>query len=535
MIYNLKKGAARCLLTFFFLTAVLSCGRSSPGTASNTFRVNLGTEPPSLDWSLATDHVSFNVIANIMVGLTEFDNKLKPAPVVATSWDILDSGRRILFHLRNDVLWTDGQKVKAQDFEYSWKRLLSPKTASEYAYILFDIVNAEEFHQGKIAEESQVGVRAIDDVTLEVRLKHPVSYFTSITTFEVTYPQRRDIVEKYGSRWTEPGNIVTNGPFRLTSWKHENEIRLAANPDFFLGKPAMENVEMFMVNEKSTALAMYEQGQLDFIDNHSVPILEKPRLSKLPEFKLVPQLRGYYYGFVIDRKPFDDVRVRKAFALAVDRNLFPKILHGGEKPAGYWIPPGMPAHNPKIGLVYNPPEARRLLREAGYPDGRGFPQVTLAYNTDEDHKMVAEAVQGMWKRNLGVLVRLDNQEWKVYLNKLNTDPPHIFRLGWGADYPDPDNFMKLFTSLSGNNHTRWKNPRYDRVLDMAAREFNERKRKRLYDEAQKILCETDIPIVPLFTTAESTLLNQRFTGLEYSSMGRLLLRQVRAKSQVSGK
>ncbi|MCZ6623742.1 MAG: peptide ABC transporter substrate-binding protein [Deltaproteobacteria bacterium] len=479
---------------------------------------------------MATDHVSFQVVSNIMVGLTEFDKELKPAPVIAKSWDILEGGKKIVFHLRDDVTWTDGKKVRARDFEYSWKRLLNPKTAAEYAYILFDILNAEEYNRGKISDESLVGVKARDDWTLEVRLKHPTSYFIAITTFEVTYPQRRDIVEKFGTKWTEPDNIITNGPFLLSSWKHENEIQLTANPNFFLGKPAIEKVEMFMVKEKSTALAMYERDQFDFIDNHSIPIFEKKRLAKVPGFKQVPQLRGEYYGFATKRKPFDDVRVRKAFSLAIDRSVFPKILHGSELAATSWIPPGMMAHNSEIGLGFNPVEARRLLREAGYPDGKNFPEVTLSYNTEEDHKTVAEAVQGMWKRNLGVLVRIENQEWKVYLKKLQNDPPHIYRLGWGADYPDPDNFMKLFTSFSGNNNTQWKNPRYDQLLDLAAREFDKNKRIKLYNEAQKILCEIDVPIMPLFTRVETTVLNPRFTGLEYNSMARMSLRHVRPKA-----
>jgi oligopeptide transport system substrate-binding protein len=524
-------------LVLFCLTVVVlsSCKRSSSRDDGKTFRVNLSTEPPSLDWSLATDHVSFNVIANLMVGLTEFDKNLKPAPVIAKSWNILEGGQKIVFHLRDDVLWSDGQKVRAQDFEYSWKRLLNPKTASEYAYSLFDIVNAEEFHQGKIADESAVGVHAADDTTLEVRLKHPASYFIALTTFEITYPQRRDVIEKFGTKWTEPENIVTNGPFLLASWKHENEIRLKANPNFFLGKPATEEVEMFMINEMTTALAMYEQGQIDFLDKDSIPILEKPRLSKMPGFKYVPQLRGEYYGFAVDRKPFNDPRVRKAFAMAIDRSVFLKLLRGSEQPATSWIPPGMLAHNPKIGLMYNPPEARRLLREAGYPDGKGFPPVALAYNTLEYNKIVAEAVQGMWKRNLSVLVRLENQEWKVFLKRLLNDPSPVFRSGWGADYPDPDNFIKLFASYSPQNYSRWKNARYDQLIEQAGRELNERKRARLYDDAQRILCEEDVPIVPLFTVTESTVLNPRYTGLEYNSMGRMLLRDVRLKTAGSEK
>ena len=529
LINPLRKGSI-VVLSFLSLFFVSSCNPFPPSGNPKAFRVNLGTEPPSLDWSLATDHVSFNVIANLMVGLTEFDKNLKPAPVIAKSWDMLEGGRKIVFHLRDDVMWSDGKKVRAQDFEYSWKRLLNPKTASEYAYTLFDILNAEAYSQGKLTDDSQVGVKALDDSTLEVRLKHPTSYFLSITTFEVTYPQRQDVIEKFGTKWTDPEHIVTNGPFLLTSWKHENEIQLKANPNFFPGKPAIENVEMFMINELTTALAMYEQGQLDFIDNHSIPILEKPRLAKAPGFKHVPQLRGEYYGFASFRKPFDDPRVRKAFAMAIDRSVIPKLLRGGEQPASSWIPPGMLAHNSKLGLPYNPPEARRLLREAGYPDGKGFPQVTLGYNTLEDKKIVAEAIQGMWKRNLGVLVRLENLEWKVFLKRLQNDPPHIFRSGWGADYPDPDNFMKLFTSFSGQNYSRWKNARYDQLLEQAAREMNEQKRVRLYNEAQKLLCEVDVSIVPLFNTAESTVLNPRYTGLEYNSMSRLLLRDVRLKN-----
>jgi len=523
------KAYGATVLTLCALLTLGSCSPSSEQVQETTFRVNLGTEPPSLDWSRATDHVSFNVVVNLMVGLTEFDRDLKPSPMVAKFWEVLDGGKKLLFHLRDDVRWSDGKPVRAQDFVYSWRRLLNPETASEYAYILFDIVNAEEFNQGKIIDPALVGVRAVNDRTLEVRLKYPVPYFLAITTFEVTFPQRQDVVEKFGERWTEPANIVTNGPFLLESWEHENEIQLRANPDFYLGKPAIDRVQMAMVNEKTTALAMYERDQLDFIDNKSIPIFEKRRIARRPGYRVVPQLRGYYYGFATNRKPFDDVRVRKAFALAIDERVFPKILHGGEQPIKSWIPPGMLAYNKEIGLSFNPSAARRLLAEAGYPNGQGFPAVTLGYNTDESHKMVAEAIQGMWKNNLGVLVRLDNQEWKVYLSRLLRDPPHVFRLGWGADYPDPNNFMNLFTSNSGNNNTRWKNTRYDELVEQAARELDPEKRIELYNEAQRILCETDVPIVPLFVTTEATVLNPRYTGLELNSMARLMLRHVRLK------
>ena len=514
-------------LTVIAFFAVLGACKPPCDSSGGQFCVNLGTEPPSLDWSLATDHVSFNVIANLMVGLTEFDKQLKPAPVIAKSWDFLEGGKRIIFHLRDDVQWTDGKKVRAQDFEYSWKRLLNPKTASQYAYILFDIVNAQEYAEGKLKDPSAVGVRAQDDQTLVVTLRHPASYFLAITTFEVTYPQRQDVIEKFDTRWTEPANIVTNGPFRLASWKHENEIELRANPGYFRGKPAIERVTMYMVNEKTTAVTMFEQGNLDFIDDHSIPPLDKSRLAKLPGYKLVPQLRGEYYSFAVDRKPFDNPKLRKAFALAIDREVFPKILQGGQTPATSWIPPGMLAHNPEIGLKFNPTEARRLLSEAGHPDGKGLPSIVLGYNTDEEKKLVAEAIQSMWQKHLGVIVRIENQEWKVFLKKLQNDPFPVFRAGWGADYPDPDNFMKLFASNSGNNHGRWKNSRYDQLLELAARELDAKKRTKIYDEAQKLLTEIDVAIVPLYWKAESTILSPRFTGLEYNSMARMDLRNVK--------
>ena len=518
------------LITLLLLALASAC-KSAPQSSDKHFRVNLGTEPPSLDWSLATDHVSFNVISNLMVGLTEFDKDLKPAPVIAKSWDFQDGGKKIVFHLRDDVQWSDGKKVRAQDFEYSWKRLLNPKTASQYAYILFDVANAQEYNEGKVKEASSVGVQAPDDQTLIVTLRHPASYFLAITTFEVTYPQRQDIIEKFDTRWTEPGNIVTNGPFRLQTWRHENQIELSANPTFFRGKPSLENVTMYMVNEKTTAVTMFEQGNLDFIDDHSIPPLDKPRLSKLSGYKLVPQLRGEYYSFAVDRKPFDNPQVRKAFAMAIDRDVLPQILQGGQTPATSWVSPGMLAHNPEIGLKFNPDEARRLLKEAGYPDGKGLPPIVLGYNTDEEKKLVAEAIQSMWQKHLGVVVRIENQEWKVFLKKLQNDPFPVFRSGWGADYPDPDNFMKLFTSNSGNNHGRWKNPRYDQLLELAARELDPKKRTQIYDDAQKILTETDAAIVPLYWKAEATILNPKFTGLEYNSMARMDLRHVKPASK----
>lgn len=515
------------LLLSTLVALVISCQSPPTTDRARVFRLNIGTEPPTLDWSRATDAVSFNVIGNLMAGLTELDDAFKPAPMIAERWEILDEGRRILFHLRRNALWTDGQQVRAQDFEFAWKRLLDPETAAEYAYILFDIENAEAFNRGDTRDSNAVGIRAIDDWTLEVRLKAPAPYFVAITTFEVTYPQRRDVLEAHGSRWTEPSNIVTNGPFRLMSWTHESELRLGANPEFFLGKPEIDVIIMLMIPERTTALAMYETGQLDFLDNRSIPVLDRQRVGALPGSQRIPQFNTYYYAFATDRAPFRDARLRRAFAMAIDRQILAKILQQGVVPTRSWIPPGMLGHDPGIGLAFDPAAARQLMARAGYPGGKGLPAVTLTYNTNERHKIVAEVVQSMWQRNLGVVVRLDNQEWKVYLSKLRTDPSNIFRSDWVADYPDPENFMSLFTSASGNNRTRWQNRRYDALVKRANQEARPDLRVAMYDQAQVLLCERDAPIIPLFNTIEITVLNPRFTGLRYTPMSRLILRGLR--------
>ena len=228
---NIKKNVKLYVIAFFLL--ILSSCKIAETWDRNAFRMSIPTEPPTLDWSLATDGVSFNVIANIMEGLTEFDENLSPKPAIAYRWDISEDGKIYKFYLRKDVYWTDGKPITAYDFEYSWKRLLDPATAAEYAYMLYDVVNAYEYNSGKIKDSDLVGVKALSSDILEIRLKKPIVYFPSITTFMVTFPQRKDIIEKYGDRWTEPENIITNGPFKLTKWRHEYQLILRANEKYY--------------------------------------------------------------------------------------------------------------------------------------------------------------------------------------------------------------------------------------------------------------------------------------------------------------
>jgi oligopeptide transport system substrate-binding protein len=510
-----KRGGRRGRALALCALAALACGRDGRAPPGE-LRINLETEPPSLDWSLATDGVSIIAIEQLMRGLTRLGPDLRPEPELAERWEISPDGRTYRFALRSGVVWSDGVPLVAQHFVDSWLRLLAPETAAEYAYFLFPVKNARAYNAGAITDPAAVGVRARGERVLEVELEAPLVYFPALVNFMVTFPQRRELIERFGERWTEPPHLVTLGPFVLEEWRHEYKLVLRANPRFFGPKPALERITAFMVEEDSTALVLFEQGLLDLV---KLPPLEIRRYAARPEYVRQPLLRGYYYGFDTTTPPFDDARVRRAFALAIDRDAFPAILQGGELPWPAWIPPGMPHANPEIGLRFDPKRARALLREAGVDPARLEP-VRVVYNSDQTHKLVAEKVQAFWQEHLGVRVALENREWKVFLKELQTDPPPVFRLGWGADFPDPDNFMNLFTSYGENNKTGWGNPRYDALVEAAAREAEPAARQRLYDEAQRILCEEDVPIVPLFVTSANFAVAARLEGFRPSAMDR---------------
>ncbi len=509
----------------FLLANLLACADAGVRN-TDTFRMSVRANPPTLDWTLATDSISFNILTNLMEGLTQYTADLKAVPAVAKEWKFSEDGKTITYYLRDDVYWSDGVPVTAKDFEYSWKRLLNPKTAAQYAYFLFDIENAAEYNAGTVTDPGKVGVRALSDTVLEVKLKKPVVYFPSITTFMVTYPQREDVVTRHGDNWTDPENIVTNGPYLLKEWQHEYKLVLKANERHFEGKPPIDTVEVYVVEEPTTALTLYETGELDLVE---LPPVAIPHYETHAEYRKLPQLRGYYYGMNVTKPPFDDVRVRRAFAHAIDRSRIPVILKGGEIPTASWIPKGMFAYNPDIGAHFDPEKARRLLAEAGYPGGKGFPRSVALFNSESRNRLIAEFVQDQWKQHLNVDIEFENLEWKVFLSRLQTDPPQIFRLGWGADFPDPDNFMNLFLSTSGNNRLKWANTRYDALVAQGPTVRDKGKRQAIYDEAQTLLTETDAAMIPLFIQVQNLLMKSRVQGFQMNAMELLYLKRLSLK------
>lgn len=512
--YEVSVPAIRLFIVLSFVLALSSCAaRQSDGPEKDTLRINLAAEPPSLDWHVSTDNTSFDVVSNLMVGLTQYRNDLSCAPACAESWEILDGGKRYVFHLRKNLKWSDGKPVVAQDFEYAWRRILDPATASSYSFFLYDVENGFEYNTGVVKDPSKLGIRCIDDQTFEVRLKKPASYFLNMTAICASFPQRKDIIEKYGNRWTEPGNMVVNGPFVLKDWMHEYKIDLEANPLFFEGPPKIKKIKMFMIPEQATAFALYQNGQLDYIDNRSFPTPEVEQAKKTSEYKNFALLRNNYLGFNVTKKPFDDKRVRLAVSMSIDRTVFPKILHREEKPSYTWIPEGLLGYSRDSGPTYDPEAARKLLAEAGYPDGKGFPKISILYPTREDARLVMESVQDQLKRNLNINPELTNQEWKVYLQKLRRDAPPIYRANWGADYPDPETFANIFTSHNLNNNTRWKNAEYDKLDEQATSELDPKIRAEIYKKMDRMVCREEAVIACTFLATQNIMCKPWVEGI----------------------
>lgn len=485
-------------------------------TTANQLRFPIETDPPTLDWSLANEHVAIHILFQIQEGLTKLDKDMKLQPALAEKWSISPDGKTYTFTLR-DAKWSDGVTVKAQDFVSGWQRVLEPANAAEYAYFLYDLENAEEFNSKKISDFSKVGVKAINDKTLEVKLKHPASYFLHIPANPVAFPQRADILKSNPKNFFEPPHLRSTGPFMVLEWKRDNKLVLVPNPYYYGTKPSLEKVILYVVKEDATALRMYEKNELDV--TLRIPPLEMERVSKLPDFKWFSILRGYYYSFNTKQKPFDNANVRKAFAHAINREEIVSVLKSFKMPCTSWIPKGLLGYQENMGLKFDPQKAAEYLKKAGFPEGKNFPEINMVYDSNEMNKIIAEKIQFQLKKNLNLSqVRLETMEWKVYLDKLRHQTPAFWRLGWGADYPDPHNFMDLFQSKSGQNHTQWGSPLYDKLVLEASSILDSEKRIRLYEKIQKLLLEEEAITIPILQETITTLIKPHVKDFTFDSL-----------------
>jgi oligopeptide transport system substrate-binding protein len=447
-------------------------------------------DPITLDSTMC--HTTGNVIEQLFSGLVELSPEMEVLPDVARSWEVSDGGCKYLFHLRDDVRWSDGAPVTAGDFEYAWKRVLDPATESPVANQLYDAKGAKAFHQGKAGSED-VGIRALDDVTLAVELERPTGHLPQLLAHHVCYPLPQHVVETHGQAWTEPGSIVTNGPFKLETWQPGESMALVHNPGYhgqFGGN--IQRVELCLLSDQSALLQMYESDGLDIFGLPRSEI-DRARQRHASEYVSTPKLETAYLGFDVRQPPFDDPRVRRAFALALDKEwLTDVVLRGYSFPAtGGFAPPGMPGHSAGIGLAYDPDQARQLLAEAGYPGGCGFPDVISLANPS--HESNAVYLQAQWRENLGVEIICEAMELAPYMDRLNREPPPLYFTAWVADYPDPDSFLRLF---SIRRWSGWQEKTFDSLIEEARSALDQSKRVKLYKEADRILIDEAV-IVPL--------------------------------------
>lgn len=475
---------------------------------------NNGAEPETLDPALSTGVPEARLIDTLFEGLVSLDPRnLTPRPGLAHSWDISEDQLVYTFHLRQNLRWSNGEPLTAQDVHDSWQRALLPSTGAAYAYMLYPIKGAKAFHQSELQDFGQVGVDVVDPLTLKVTLAHNCHYFLELAAFHTLYPVPLKVIEAHGDRWIRPEHIVTSGPFVVESWEPRQRIVMAKSPTYWdRSFVKLEKVTALPYDNLDTAYRLFQQGRLHWMDGIPLPKFEEVRRN--PDYYVTPFLASYFYRFNTNKPPFDDKRVRLAFSLATDRAVITdEVLGAGQKPAAHLVPQ-MGTYHPPRGLSYDPERARQLIAEAGYgPDGpKTWPSVEILYNTSEAHKKVAEALAQMWQTNLGVTVSLRNAEWKVYLSEMDNFNYQVARASWVGDYTDPNTFLELFRTDGGNNRTGWSSQRYDELLLAAQREPDETRRNGIYKQLETLLVEEESPVLPLYIYVTQGLLSENVWG-----------------------
>ncbi len=490
------------LRSTLILAAALLCSCGRLPDRADLVLIN-GAEPEILDPALVTAQATSRVTYTLFEGLTAFDSRGVPQPGVAERWEISPDGLRYTFHLRKEACWSNGEPVTAEDFHYSWKRILLPETAAEYAYQLHYIRGAKSFNEGRTKDFSQVGLRVIDPRTFEVTLENPTPFFLDLCAFSTLLPVHRATVERHSDWASKPAHFMGNGAFTLGEWRPFDRVRLIKNPRYWdAANVGMRSVDVLPASRPNTAFNFYSTGLADLMmDKGLAPTALLGELKKRPDFHAASFLGNYFMRFNVKRKPFDDLRVRRAFALVVDKEyLVERITRAGERPASSFVPPGAGAgYEPPPGYARDVAKAKQLLAEAGYPEGRGFPVIYYLYRADSDlDQDIAVELQNMFRRDLVVTIQLARQEWTVYLNSQQTLDYDFSRSSWVGDYNDPNTFLDMFVTGGGNNNTGWSNARYDELIASAGRENDRDKRFAIFREAEKILVTDEGPICPLY-------------------------------------
>lgn len=470
------------------------------------FIMNNGAEPQTLDPSKISGVPEHKIYMALFEGLVGYDPKTSLAvPGVAESWKPSADGKQLTFKLRKTT-WTDGTPITAKSFVDSWLRTLDPKTGAEYAYMMTMVVKgAADFNEGKAGKEA-VQIRALDDYTFQVDLLGPMPYAVDMMAHYVFAVLPMHVINAKGDDWIKVENIVTNGPFKLAEWKPQESLTVVKNDKYWGAKDvSLSAITLLPIDDNLTAYNKFKAGEIDWA--HGVPLDLIDEIKLRPDYQVAPQVATYYYIYNVTRKPFDDVRVRKALALALNmQELVDKVTKGGQLATSSMVPT-MAGYTPSKGSGFNVEQAKKLLAEAGFPGGAGFPEVPILYNTNDGHKKIAEWVQESWKKNLGISVTLVNQEWKTFLDtRQNAHDFYIARAGWVGDYLDPNTFLDMFITGSGLNDGLYANPKYDELVKKAAT-ISGKERMATLQQAEGFLITADQAVIPFYHYVEQDLID----------------------------
>ena len=496
----------RAGLALLFTAWFASCARTEP--RADLVIVN-SVEPGSLDPATAIGLEELRIVMALFEGLTRVDPATaRPIPGLAERWEISPDGKTYTFHLRTNALWSTGEPITitAHDLVYSWRRVLDPATASDYVSQLFYVKNAEAYYNRKLTDPEQVGVRALDDHTVRVELENPTAFFLDLCAFQTLAVVPRQAIEKHGDRWLRARPLPVSGPYQLDAWRVNDRVRLRKNPCYWdAANTHCEVVDLLPISTPSAAFNLYESGDVDIIwDKEAVPAELLEVLRTRPDSHTFTYLGTYFIRFNVTKKPFDDPRVRQALAMAIDKpRIVEKIRKSGELPATHLVPPGVANYQPPAGLGHDPARARRLLADAGYPNGEGFPPFQYFFDSAgggaaQVHGKIGVELQQMWQRELGLKVELRQMEKKVFLKAQSALQYDISRSSWIGDYNDANTFLDLFQSNNGNNRTGWKSGRYDGLIQQANLQTDLARRAELLRQAETILVRDEVPFTPLF-------------------------------------
>ncbi len=504
-------------------------GEESSSSDTSTLLLNNGTEPTSLDPPIGFDAASWNVLNNLMEGMTRLNQDHEPEEATAESIEVSDDGTEYTFTIREDAKWSNGDDVTAEDFEFAWKRLLDPETASPAAFLGYFIEGGEEFNTGD-GSVDDVMVEATGDKELKVTLTAPTNYFLNIISNPAFFPINKSAAEENEEWFTEADTFVGNGPFTLAEWEHDKEMVLEKNEEYWDADTVqLEQVKFAMVNDPNTEYQMYESGDLD---NSEIPADLADQLLDSEDVTIQDQAGNQFYRFNVNEEPFQNEKIRKALAMAVNReDIVNYVTKMGEEPAYGFVSPGFNdadgndfrEQNGQL-VEFHPEEAKKLLEEGMEEEGYDeLPEITLTYNTDETNKSIAETIQEMYSENLGIDVTLENTEWNVFLEDQKALNHQLSRSSFLADYADPINFLESFITDSSMNRTGWSNEEYDELIAKAKEETDEQQRFEYMYEAEKILFE-EMPIFPIHFYNQVHLQKENVDGIVRHPVGYMELK-----------